>query len=96
MEDFVNNLEMINISTQMVSAIDEALLQWSRLLGIDKRATKSTEAWLTSTFEEQLSKITEGQPNNRKLSDLFHKVLHFTCRVKVCDFVRAFCNRGNR
>lgn len=83
MDDFVDNIEKIKLSPQIVSAIDDPLLQRYISLNLDTNATICTEEWLASSFEEQLSRVIERQPSSRKLSDLLLKLLSYTRFTKV-------------
>lgn len=82
-DDFVDNIEIIKLSPQIVSAIDDPLLQRYISLNLDTNATICTEEWLASSFEEQLSRVIERQPSSRKLSDLLLKFLSYTRFTKV-------------
>lgn len=77
--DFIVNLESIYISPQIVSAIDNPLLQ--RYVGLDLSVEVKiqTDEWLSSFFDKQLQKMDE-----KKLADELLKVLSYTRYIKVC------------
>lgn len=75
----IDNLESIYISPQIVSAIDEPLLQ--RYVGLDlsDEVKIQTDEWLSSFFDKQLQKMDE-----KKLANVLLKVLSYTRYTKVC------------
>lgn len=77
--DLIDNLESIYISPQIVSAIDEPLLQ--RYVGLDlsDEVKIQTDEWLSSFFDKQLQKMDE-----KKLANVLLKVLSYTRYTKVC------------
>lgn len=77
--DLIDNLESIYISPQIVSAMDEPLLQ--RYIGLDlsDEVKIQTDEWLSSFFDKQLQKIDE-----KKLANVLLKVLSYTRYTKVC------------
>ena len=79
----VNNLETIELSPQTDAAIDSPLLQRYSVLDHDKNAKKSIEDLLTLSLDELLSRATEGQPPNKRLTEILLKILRYTRYTKV-------------
>lgn len=75
--DLIDNLESIYISPQIVSAIDEPLLQ--RYVGLDLSDEVKIDEWLSSFFDKQLQKMDQ-----KKLANVLLKVLSYTRYTKVC------------
>lgn len=79
MQDFVDNIENIDISNQMLSATDDHYLRRFAPLIPQTDYTLRLDKSLGSCFE----KLAENASTQR-LTDLLRQVLEFTRCMKVC------------
>lgn len=82
MQDFVDNVENINISYQMLSAIDDHSLR--KYAPIIKR--NDYTLWLGISLEscfEELAQKADQEVSTQKLSDTLERLLRFTQHMKV-------------
>lgn len=84
--DLVENLEKIDVSPQIVSAIDDPLLQRYLELGSNNEHKARTQEWLTSFLDEQLQKAEQNQVAGKALTDGLQKLLNYTQYIKVSRY----------
>ena len=83
MQDFVANIENINISYQMLSAIDDHPLR--RYAPIIPRSDYTL--WLDKSLEscfKELARRADQEVSSQRLTDTLEQVLRFTQYMKVC------------
>ena len=85
MQGFVDNIENISISYQMLSAIDDHSL-W-RYAPIIPRSDHTL--WLDKLLEsclEELAQKADQEVSSQRLTDTLEQVLRFTQYIKVCMY----------
>ena len=93
-QELVGRLDKIELPNQIISALDDALLQRFLSLRPDDRASRRLENWLATFLDEELRMIQDGAHDQQKLSDVLKGLLGFTRYTKVCWLVRALCGRS--
>jgi centromere protein I len=81
--EFVEHLEMIEIPSQVVSALRDPLLQRYLQLGGSAETERRLQFWLTQYFEEELEGIKEGFGLSATLPEMFAGVVSYTESSKV-------------
>ncbi|KAI9718886.1 MAG: hypothetical protein M1812_003770 [Candelaria pacifica] len=81
-EDFVERLEQIELPNQLISALDDPLLQKYLALRPSEKATKRLEKWLSAAFDDISRAIIDGNEDEKVLSELLRGVLTYTRRTK--------------
>lgn len=83
MQDFVNNLENIEISNLIHSGINDHTLQKYGLLISRRHYTQRLNKSLESFFEEQPGE-SDDKVSAQRLTDKLGQILEITRYVKVC------------
>ncbi|KAI9789884.1 MAG: hypothetical protein M1835_001351 [Candelina submexicana] len=81
-DGFVERLEQIELPNQLISALDDPLLQKYLMLRPSKRATKRLEEWLSAAFDDISQSIVDGNEDEKVLAELLGGVLNYTRRTK--------------
>ncbi|KAI9697992.1 MAG: hypothetical protein M1836_004345 [Candelina mexicana] len=81
-DGFVERLEQIELPNQLISALDDPLLQKYLMLRPSKRATKRLEEWLSAAFNDMSQSIVDGNEDEKVLAELLGGVLNYTRRTK--------------
>lgn len=81
--DFVEKLDRIQLPNQMVSVLDDPLLQHFALLRGNDISTARVNQWLAMFFDTQLQLVEENEQASKTLVEILEKVLAYTRRTKV-------------
>lgn len=84
-DDLIENLENIELSPQMVPAIDDPLLQRYFELGSNNDAKTRTNEWLAWFLEDQIEKLEEKKVASKALADVLRNLQSYTRYTKVCQ-----------
>lgn len=90
-DDLIENLENIDLSPRMVSAIDDPLLQRYFELGSNNDAKTRTNEWLASFLDEQMHKIEEKKVTSKALTDVLRQLQSYTRYTKVSQLPVDIC-----
>jgi centromere protein I len=82
-DDFIENLDRIELPNQMVSALDDALLQNYVVLRNSPQDRRRIDLWLSLFFDAQLSAKEDSHVASTVLVDLLEKVLAYSRYTKV-------------
>lgn len=82
-DDLIENLENIDLSSRMVPAIDDPLLQRYFELGSNNGAKTRTNEWLAAFLDDQLQKIEEKKATGKALVDVLRNLQSYTRYTKV-------------
>lgn len=84
--EFVENLEKIEIPSQVVSALRDPLFQKYLQLGVSTEAEVRLDFWLTQLFEEELENIAEGFGLSATLTEVLVGLVNYTEYAKVISY----------
>ena len=79
----IDNLENVVVPPQLISAIDDPLLQRYLELRSNAEAIAQMDGWLTLFFDQQLKKAEQNQMPSKALSNMFSRILNYTRYSKV-------------
>ncbi|MCJ1237492.1 hypothetical protein MMC14_005478 [Varicellaria rhodocarpa] len=83
LDDFVENLENIELPNQLVSILDDPLLQDYLLLMANKFPQSRVDHWLGLFFDAQLESIIENGKQSKALIEMLQKAQRYARRTKA-------------
>lgn len=90
-DDFVDNLELIEPPSQIIAGLRDPLLQKYIILGISKDASQRLEFWLLRYFEEEMEILSEGFGLSVTLPEILSALASFTESSKeLAPIVKRF------
>ncbi|KAJ9641830.1 hypothetical protein H2199_005043 [Coniosporium tulheliwenetii] len=82
-DSFVDNLDKIELPTQMMSSLRDPLLQKYLTLNPSEIASKRTEFWLLAYLEEELETVSRNIGQSAHLTDILNGVLDYAKATKT-------------
>lgn len=77
-DDFVDNLELIEPPSQIIAGLRDPLLQKYILLGTSRDASQRLEFWLLRYFEEEIETLKDGFGLSATLPEMLSALASFT------------------
>lgn len=79
----MENLERIELPSQLIAALSDPLLQKHLLLKDDKSSQRRIDQWLAIFLDSQLEMEESGEPATKELRDVLDRLLLYTRSSKV-------------
>ena len=91
----MENFENIELPNQLVSILDDPLLQNYLLLMADKFPQSRVDQWLGLFFDAQLESIIENGKQSKALIELLTKAQRYARRAKVRHSMAKSAHHAN-
>ena len=82
-EDFANSIDRIDPPNQIISALNDSLLQKYIVLTDNQACTERLNDWLALFLDAHLQGVISGQARDSEFREVLQKVLSFTRSTKV-------------
>ena len=91
--DFVEKLHIVDLPNQMVSVLDDPLLQNYILLAGNPNSEARIDQWLALFFDVQLQMVEDSGHTSKSLVEMLEKILNYTRRTKVAMILAVARNQ---
>ena len=82
-DDFVQRLNKLETPNQMISVLDDSLLQKYLALTDDEKSQRRIDNWLSLFLDSQLQAEDDWEESNRAFREVLEKILSFARYTKV-------------
>ena len=95
MVNFIDKIDKLALPNQMISALDDQLLQTYCLVRPTNDWTQRMDRWLSLFFDEQLHVLEDAGATTTSLWEVLEKSLGYIHRIKVFVLILKLRDEGS-